>query len=69
MWFLFQQPDEFLDRFNAERRRAERIAQLTRALRGATPPFDASLQRELRQAMSQPLREASGSGRLAEGRS
>jgi hypothetical protein len=79
MWFLFQQPDEFLDRFNAERRRAERIAQLTRALRGATPPFDATLQRQLQQAMSraravvhqehQQSREASGSGRLAEGRS
>jgi hypothetical protein len=69
MWFLFQQPDEFLDRFNAERRRAERIAQLTRALRGATPPFDASLQRRLQQAMSHRSREASDSGRLAEGRS
>jgi hypothetical protein len=69
MWFLFQQPDEFLDRFNAERGRAERIAQLTRALRGATPPFDASLQRDLQRAMSQRSREASGSGRLAEGRS
>ena len=35
MWILFQQPDEFLDRFNAERERHERIANLTRALRGA----------------------------------
>ena len=34
MWFLFQQPDEFLDRFHAERDRSERMAQLTRALRG-----------------------------------
>jgi hypothetical protein len=69
MWFLFQQPDEFLERFNAERRRAERIAQLTRALRGATPPFDTALQRQLQQAMSQRSHAPSGSGRLAEGRS
>ena len=69
MWFLFQQPDEFLDRFNAERRRAERIAQLTRALRGATPPFDAAVQRRLQQAMTQRSRETSGKGRLAAERS
>jgi hypothetical protein len=29
MWFLFQQPEEFLERFSAERERSERIAQLT----------------------------------------
>lgn len=65
MWFLFQQPDEFLDRFNEERRRADRMAQMTRALRGATPPFDAAVQRRLRAAMSEPSR----SGRLASERS
>jgi len=69
MWFLFQQPDEFLDRFNAERRRAERVAQLTRALRGATPPFGAAVQRQLQQAMSQPSGEAAGRVRLAAARS
>ena len=35
MWFFFQQPDEFIERFSAERERSERIAQLTRALRGS----------------------------------
>ena len=54
MWFLFQQPDEYLDRFYAERLRSERIAQLTRALRGSTPPFDAPLQRRLTTAMARP---------------
>ena len=52
MWILFQQPDEFLDRFNAERERHERIAILTRALRGATPPFDAPARARLQTAMA-----------------
>ena len=52
MWILFQQPDEFLDRFNAERERHERMANLARALRGATPPFDAPARRRLREAMA-----------------
>jgi hypothetical protein len=60
MWFLFQQPDEFLDRFNAERGRSERIAQLTRALRGSTPPFDAPLQRRLTEAMARTERPRGG---------
>jgi hypothetical protein len=67
MWFLFQQPDEFLDRFNEERRRSERIAQLTRALRGSTPPFDAPLQRRLTDAMART--EPPSSGQLAAERS
>ena len=53
MWFFFQQPDEFLERFNAERERSERIAQLTRALRGSAPPFDAPAQARLREAMAE----------------
>lgn len=61
MWFLFQQPDEFLERFNAERERSERIAQLTRALRGSTPPFDGGTEIRLRQAMA----ELPCSGQLA----
>lgn len=52
MWFLFQQPDEYLERFRADRERSERIAQLTRALRGSTPPFDARTDARLRQAMA-----------------
>lgn len=54
MWFLFQQPDEFLERFHGERRRAEERAQLLRALRGSTPPFDAAVQRRLDKAMAEP---------------
>lgn len=65
MWFLFQQPDEFLDRFDAERRRSERVAQLTRALRGATPPFDGAVQRQLQQSMSRLARTGSAERRLA----
>ena len=67
MWFLFQQPDEFLDGFNEERQRNERVAQLTRALRGSTPPFDAPLQRRLADAMAPT--EQPRNGQLAEGRS
>lgn len=52
MWFLFQQPDEFLERFRAERERSERVAQLTRALRGSTPPFDGRAEARLQQAMA-----------------
>ena len=63
MWILFQQPDEFLDRFNAERERHERIANLTRALRGATPPFDATTRSRLQRAMA----DQPSSGQLAVG--
>jgi hypothetical protein len=52
MWFLFQQPDDFLERFHAERERSERIAQLTRALRGSTPPFDGRTEARLERAMA-----------------
>ena len=65
MWFFFQQPDEFLERFQAERERSERIAQLTRALRGSTPPFDAPTSARLQQALAD---QPSG-GRLATERS
>lgn len=53
MWFLFQQPEDFLERFHAERERSERMAQLTRALRGSTPPFDAPTRARLREAMAE----------------
>jgi hypothetical protein len=52
MWSFLQQPDEYLERFRAERERSERIAQLTRALRGSTPPFDGPVQARLQQAMA-----------------
>jgi hypothetical protein len=61
MWFLFQQPDEFLERFNAERERSERIAQLTRALRGSTPPFDGRTEARLERAMA----DQASAGQLA----
>lgn len=53
MWILFQQPDEFLDQFDAERDRRERIALLMRALRGAAPPFDQPGRVRLQQAMAE----------------
>ena len=53
MWFSFQQPDEYLERFRVERERSERIAQLTRALRGSTPPFDAPARGRLENAMAE----------------
>lgn len=52
MWFFFQQPEDFLERFHAERERSERIAQLARALRGSTPPFDAPIRARLQQALA-----------------
>jgi hypothetical protein len=61
MWYLFQQPEEFLERFDAERERRERIAQLTRALRGSAPPFDAPTTARLQRAMA----EAACAGQLA----
>jgi hypothetical protein len=67
MWFLFQQPDVFLDRFKAVRERSERSAQLTRALRGSTPSFDAPAQRRLTAAMARS--EQPCGGRLAAERS
>jgi len=56
LFFFFQQPDEFLERFHAERERSERIAQLTRALRGSTPPFDAPTSARLQQALAEQPR-------------
>lgn len=65
MFFFFQQPDEFLERFHAERERSEKIARLTRALRGSTPPFDAPTRARLERALAdQPC-----SGQLAAERS
>jgi len=52
MWFFFQQPDEFIERFSAERERSERIAQLTRALRGSPPPFDGPAEARTQKAMA-----------------
>ena len=65
MWFFFQQPDEFLERFHAERERTERLAQLTRALRGSTPPFDAPTRARLQQSLADQPR----TGQLAAERS
>jgi hypothetical protein len=52
MWLLFQQPDEYLDRFYEERRRSERTAQFTRALRDSTPPLDSPMQRRSTDALA-----------------
>lgn len=65
MFFFFQQPDEFLERFHAERERIEKIARLTRALRGSTPPFDAPTRARLQDALA----EQPGCGQLAAERS
>jgi hypothetical protein len=65
VFFFFQQPDEFLERFQAERERSEKIARLTRALRGSTPPFDAPTRSRLQQSLADQPR----SGQLAAERS
>ncbi|HET7083065.1 MAG TPA: hypothetical protein VFJ00_05085 [Candidatus Limnocylindria bacterium] len=65
MFFFFQQPDEFLERFHAERERSEKIAQRTRALRGSTPPFDGPTRARLQQALADQPR----GGQLAAERS
>lgn len=56
---LYQHPDDYLKRFHEERGRMERRAQLLRALRGTTPPFDGPTQKRLEQVLPEPpCREA-----------
>lgn len=43
MWFLFQQPEEFLERFHAERQRADNRASRLRALRSSTFAIEAPI--------------------------
>jgi len=52
MWFLFQHPDEYLDRFNEERRRSERTTELTRTRRGSSALLDASPKRHGSEAVA-----------------
>jgi hypothetical protein len=54
--FSIEHPDDYLTRIEDERRRIERRASLLRALRGATPPFSETTERELRAVMREQLR-------------
>jgi hypothetical protein len=53
--FLIEHPDDYLARIEDEHRRAERRAELLRALRGAAPPFGEATERELRAVMREQL--------------
>ena len=53
--FQIEHPTDYLSRLEDERRLMERRAQLVRALRGATPPFSESTERELRTVMRRQL--------------
>ena len=54
--FLVEHPDDYLSRIEDERHRIDRRNTLIRALRGATPPFDTSTERQLRTVMREQLR-------------
>jgi hypothetical protein len=61
MWFVFQQPEIFLEYWNGEHERTLRQSLLQRAMRGSIPPFDTAVQRKLVDSMAEPQH----GGRLA----
>ena len=61
MWFLFQQPEIFLEYWNSEHERTTQQALRQRAMRGSTPPFDTAVQQKLVESMAEPP----PSGRMA----
>jgi len=54
MMNLYQHPDDYLERFHAERERIERRARLLRELRGVVPPFDGPSRRRLAETLQEP---------------
>lgn len=61
--FFIEHPDDYLSRITQERERQERRGRLLRALRGSTPPFSDSTERELRSLMHEQLRTQTEHGR------
>jgi BMFP domain-containing protein YqiC len=61
--FRIEHPDDYLARISSERELHERRNRLARALRGAIPPFDDEVERELRQVMRDSLRTQTEPGR------
>jgi hypothetical protein len=61
--FQIEHPDDYLNRIEADRARAEERNRLVRALRGSTPPFGEATERELRAVMRDQLRAATQPGR------
>jgi hypothetical protein len=54
--FWVEHPDDYLNRIDDERERAERRERLMRGLRGSTPPFDTAIETQLRGVMREQLR-------------
>ncbi len=61
--FWVEHPDDYLNRIDDERERAERRERLMRALRGSTPPFDSATEKQLRGVMREQLRTRTEPGR------
>ena len=61
--FQIEHPDDYLDRLASERGRIEERNRLVRALRGSTPPFSETTERELRTVMRSQLEALAHGGR------
>jgi len=61
--FQIEHPDDFLLRFDQDRRRIEERNRLIRALRGSTPPFSQAAEQALRRVMREQLHAQTEAGR------
>jgi len=61
--FQIEHPTDYLNRIEAERDRTDRRNRLIRALRGSTPPFSQTTERELRSVMREQFQAQTESGR------
>lgn len=61
--FQIEHPDDFLLRFDQDRRRIEERNRLMRALRGSAPPFSQATEQELRRLMRDQLHAQTEAGR------
>jgi hypothetical protein len=52
--FQLEHPEEYIQRTSDERARRDRRIEQQRALRGAVPPFSATIERKLSAALRQP---------------
>jgi len=61
--FQIEHPDDFLLRFDQDRRRMEERNRLLRALRGSAPPFSEATEAQLRSVMRDQLHAQTEAGR------
>jgi hypothetical protein len=61
--FQIEHPDDFLFRFDQDRRRIEERNRLMRALRGSAPPFSEATEARLRLVMRDQLHAQTEAGR------